>query len=149
MTSIFSDYGKEHTEQFKTEYDLSRVDNWIEWAKRDIRSIQEFLVAVTAQKAVIERTAFLPEVRLTKEHNYSTNHINYRVNSYLVPQVPGGDKHIVCPVDFQNKIIPGGDVAHRKEAVALAQELSAKYGNCPIVGNAAGMVKPVKDVIKL
>ena len=142
--SVNQDYGTEAQERLRKEFHRKSVEDKLDRLDEDCNTIQDFIETAREQLALIDRTDLVPEVRIDKDRNYATNHINYRINSYLVPQVPGGDKMTVHCFYGEGKIIAGGDAAHRKEAVEYALELSRKHGDCKIVGNAAELCQKVK-----
>jgi hypothetical protein len=142
--SVNQDYGKEAQERVRREFHRKSVEDKMRYLDEDCNTIQDFTETAREQLALIDRTELIPEVQIDKDRNYATNHINYRINSYLVPQVPDGDKMKVFCFYGEGKIIAGGDAAHRKEAIEYALELSRKHGGCKIVGNAAELCQKGK-----
>ena len=97
-------------------------------------------------------------VEFRKEANYATKHINYRHNVFRLPDIPDAEQNAtrIYAYDSTDSHAKGGFnnpfLGNEKNAaIEYALALSAKHGDCEIVGNAADLIKRPKpqDVIQL
>jgi hypothetical protein len=152
---IDKDYGKEIQEKLIKEYRQESLEGDIRRAKEDIKILQSFLIAAERQLNIVKVTPLKYYVEFRKEHNYSTKHINYIINIFQLPDIPDAERnanrmyswsHDDCSrKGTHNSPFLGNE---KKDAIAHALAMSAKYGNCEIVGNAAELIKK-KDVVIL
>jgi len=143
---IRKNYGAEGITRLSTEYNQSWIEREIKNAKEDMEIIRHFIALAEPHLETVKKTSFTVEVSIDKEKNYSTNHINYRVNVYRYPNIPGGDKHKIFDFYNEGKIFPRGDGPTRKAAFQYARTLAIKHA-CKIVGNVADQINPDKDTV--
>ena len=143
---ITRNYGPEAQTRVLNDYHLESVSREIDRAKEDLVIINQYLLMVEPHKTVVQNTAFMNEVSIDKEKNYSSGHINYRVNVYRYPIIQGGDKHKVFDYYGDAKIFPKGDGPTKKEAYRYARELATKH-TCKIVGNVSEQVNAMKKEV--
>ena len=143
---VGKNYGAEGITRLSTEYNQSWIEREIKNAKEDLGIIKQFLSLAEPHLETVKKIPFTVEVSIDKTKNYSTNHINYRVNVYRYPTIPGGDKYKVFDYYAEGKIFPRGDGPTRKEAFQYARTLAIKHA-CKIVGNVADQINPDKDTV--
>jgi len=146
MTSIFDNYGEHARAKIKDEFDADRLQKEIGYARRDIADIEKFVVEAVFQLSVISRTQFKRYIEFTKGHDYGAGKVDFSVSCYRVPQVPGNEKLRVYEFDFSKRFV--GNVK-RSEAIEYVRQAQAKYPDAELIGNAADLIKPIKDVVQL
>jgi len=142
MMGFYDTYGKGAQDKLPETFNPDHILRDIEYAKKDISVIQMFIQKAREQLEVIAAAKFITEVSIERR---SYNKVEYYVSSGMVPQVPGGQRLKIYPHD-DSKRFTGKE---RKAAITYAQELSAKHGNCAIVGNFAEHIPKPKGVIVL
>ncbi len=146
MTSIFDNYGEHARSKIKDEFDAERLQKEIGYARRDIADIEKFVKEAGAQLAIIRTTTFKRYIEFTKGHDYGAGKVDFSVSCYRVPQVPGNEKLRVYESDFSRRFV-GND--KKSEAIEYVRQAQAKYPDAELIGNAAGLIKPVKDIVQL
>jgi len=146
MTTIFDNYGEHARSKLKEEFDEGRIQREIGYARRDIADIEKFVVEAVFQCSVIARTPFKRYIEFNKRKGYSGGLVEFSVSCYLVPQVPGNERFHVHENDFNRRFV--GNVK-RKEAVEYVRQALAKYTDAELIGNAADLIKPVKEVVQI
>ena len=139
---FYDSFGQGARDKLKDEYNAGYIKRDIESAEGDIKEIRVFIEKAKEQLAVIEKTAFVTQVRVERR---SYKHIDYYVSSEQIPQVPGGEHHKIYPHDDSKKF----SGKEKKAVIGYALELQAKYGGCAIVGSGAELIKKPKAVIEL
>jgi hypothetical protein len=146
MTSIFDNYGEHARSKIKDEFDADRLQREIGYARRDIVDIEKFVKEAEAQLEIIRATTFKRYIEFTKGHDYNAGKVDFSVSCYRVPQVPGNEKLRVYEYDFSKRFVGN---AKRAEAIEYVRQAQAKYPDAELIGNAASLIKPVKDVVQL
>ena len=146
MTSIFDNYGENARSKIKDEFDADRLQREIGYARRDIVDIEKFVKEAEAQLEIIRATTFKRYIEFNKGHNYNVGKVEFSVSCHRVPQVPGNEKLRVYEFDFSKRFVGN---AKRAEAMEYVRQAQAKYPDAELIGNAVGLIKPVKDVVQL
>jgi hypothetical protein len=147
-------YGEKALETVLKEYSVESLEADLRYAKEDLAVIKKYLQITDDHLEIVKKTPLRWYVEFRKEHNYSTKHINYYALAFQLPDIPDADKNARRMYPYNpntdqgthNKPFLGNE---KKAAIEYAVSLSAKYGGCPIIGNAAELIKPQKDVIKI
>jgi hypothetical protein len=145
---ITKNYGAEGITKILNEYGQSWIEREIKNVKDDLTIMQQFLSIAEKRLVVVRDTKFIAEVSIDKEKNYSSGHINYRVNVYRYPDIPDGNKHKVFDFYNEGKIFPKGDGPTKKEAFQYARMLAINH-SCKIVGNVSDQVNAKKEIIEV
>jgi len=146
MTTIYDNYGKDARVKLKEEYDQDRLERDIGYARRDIVDIERFVVEAVFQLSVIARTPFKRYIEFRKGHDHCVGKIDFSVTCYRVPQVPGNERLRVYENDFSKRFVGN---AKRAEAIEYVRQAQAKYTDAELIGNAADLVKPVKEIVQI
>jgi hypothetical protein len=136
--SFYDTYGQGAQEKIAKTFNPEYLKRDIGYAKREIEEIQKFIRKAEDQLVVIAGTTFTDEVTIERR---SYNKVEYYVSSAKIPRVPDGVHLKIYLADDSRKF--GGK--ERKAVIAYALELSARYGNCPIVGSGAGLIKKKEE----
>lgn len=149
-------YGPDPRARLLKNYQKDELQRDLTRAKEDLGEIALYIRVVENQIEITKAARFKWYVEFRKENNYGTKHINYRHSAFQLPDIPDADKNAtrIYAYDYKNGKEKGGFNNpflgnEKKGAIAYALELSAKYGNCEIVGNAADLIPKKKDVITL
>ncbi len=118
-------------EVLKREYNAERVRTGIEYARRDIARIQEFLRHAEARLAELDDQEYRDVVELRRQTNYATKRVEYFVTVRRDPVIDGKPSRGAAfyPGDERPMHFTGRE---RKKAIECAKELSAAHGGCPI-----------------
>lgn len=152
---VSKDYGEESRNALPKQYCVESLERELQNANDDLREIRLFIMKADHQLHIAKSTPLKYYVEFRKEFNYATKHINYIILIFQLPDIPDADKvatrmYVWRPEDVDgrgthNKPFLGNE---KKSAVEYAVALSIKY-HAKVVGNAADLVKPAKEVIKL
>ena len=149
-------YGKEPRDRLLKSFERDALMRDITRAKEDLADIAMYIKVAEEQLERVKQCRFKWYVEFRKETNYATKHINYHHNVFQLPDIPDAEKNAtrIYAYDSRDSHVKGGYNNpflgnEKKEAIAYALELSAKYGNCEIVGNAADLIPKKKDVIQI
>lgn len=151
--SVTEQYGEKTREGIKRDFLIKSLNDALKYAHDDIRTIEKYIVAIKEQIEIAKVTQITHEVVIWQEKNYAMHKIQFRVwHQGVVQNGRIGENRVTISgyeekYPYSNKTF---DWKTRKDAAAYAEELSQKYGNCPITGNAAHfLIKPKKDVIQI
>lgn len=152
MTSIYDNYGERQRGELKTNFDPTYILRDIEYGERDIKDIQAFIIAAREQLAIIEKTTFKRFIEVRKGKDHYAGKVEFSISVYRVPQVPGNEllngipRLRVYEHDDSQRFV-GND--KRKEFIEYVQARRIKYPDAELIGNAIGLIKPVKAVVQL
>ena len=120
----------------KREYNLVNVDRGIEYARRDIGRIYEFLQHAETRRRELLQQEYTAVIELRRHTNYSTKRVEYFVSVRREPVIDGTPSRAAAfyPDSTLSKHFTGSD---RKAAIAYARELSTARGNCRIESDLA------------
>lgn len=147
MTSIYDTYGTQPREDLKRNFDAETIRRDIAYGERDIKDISQFITEARSQLAIIEQTKFKRYISVQKGHDYGLKKVDFSVSVYRVPQVPGNERLRVYEHGDDSRRFVGND--RRKEFITFVRDRMAKYPDAERIGNAAGMIKPEKEVVQL
>lgn len=147
-------YGEKALESVLKEYSQESLTADLKYAQEDLAVIKKYLQITGDHLEMVKKTPLKWYVEFRKEHNYSTKHINYYALAFQLPDIPDSDKNARRMYPYIPNNTPGTHNMpflgnEKRQAIEYAKSLSAKYGGCQIIGNAAELVKPVKETIKL
>lgn len=146
MTSIFDNYGEHARAKLKERFDADQLQRDIGYARRDVADIEKFIVEAVFQCSVIARTQFKRYIEFKKGRDYQFGKVEFSVSCYRVPQVPGNERLRVYESDFSRRFV--GNVK-RVEAIEYVRQAQAKYPDAELIGSAADLVKPKKEIVQI